>query len=85
MYGVYVTEQLPEERVQVVELKVPRVEAWPPKVTVPIGLLNPPESVSVTVAVQVLGLPAPTELGEHVTEVAVLLRYACPSKGISCE
>jgi hypothetical protein len=60
--------------VQLVELNVPSESAWPPNATVPIGLLNEPESVSVTVAVQVLGLPAPTELGEQITDVAVLRR-----------
>jgi len=71
---VYVTEQLPEERVQVVELKDPRVSAWPPNVTVPEGEANDPESVSVTVAVQVVGLPPPTGFGEQLTLVAVLRR-----------
>ncbi len=44
------------------------------KVTVPVGVTTVPAAdVSVTVAVQVVGVPTPTLLGEHVTLVVVVL------------
>lgn len=50
--GVQVTEQLPETRVQEVPEKVPPMLAL--KVTVPVGSIALPLSVSVAVAVQVV-------------------------------
>jgi hypothetical protein len=42
------------------------------KLTVPpVGVLGVPESVSVTMAVQVVALPTDTEDGEHATDVDV--------------
>jgi hypothetical protein len=67
-----------------VALKVPSDAAWPENDTVPVGVSTVPlPSVSVTVAVQVVGEPEPTEEGEHETLVAALRRYACPWKGIN--
>ena len=71
--GVYVTEQvaeLPEpERVQLVALKVPAPLLV--KLTVPVGVVFVPTSVSVTVAVQVVGCPTTTDDGEQLTPVVV--------------
>ena len=71
--GVYVTEQLPKNRVQVVELKDPFPPGWPEKVTTPPGwaVLGTP-SVSRTLAVQVVALPANTDAGAQLTETSVL-------------
>ena len=41
------------------------------KVTAPVGVDAPLEDVSVTVAVQVVGVPTWTDPGEHVTVVEV--------------
>ncbi len=64
------TEQLPETRVQVAELKVP--EALLLKVIVPVGVMVAPLEVSVTVAVQVLG--ALTTSGEEQLTLVVVER-----------
>ena len=76
--GVNVREQLeagevPATSEHVVALNVPPPD-WP-KVTVPVGetLVTPaPVWLSVTVAVQVVAVPAVTELGEQVTDVVVV-------------
>ena len=67
--GVNVTEQLPDDRVQVVELNEPAgpVSA---NVTVPVGVVVDPVDVSVTVAVQVEAWFTTTEEGEQLTTVA---------------
>ena len=59
--AVKVTEQLPETRVQVVELKDP---AGPVSVnvTVPVGVVTVPADVSVTVAVHDEATPTTTGL-----------------------
>lgn len=64
--GVYVTEQLPAERVHVAEEKDPP-ETLALKLTVPVGITCVPGPRSITVTVQVV-LPRRTELGLHVTE-----------------
>ncbi len=51
--GVYVTEQLPDARVQKVALNVPVPLLL--KLTVPVGVIFEPEEESETVAVQVEG------------------------------
>ncbi len=66
------TEQLPETRVQVAELKVP--EALLLKVTVPLGVVAVPAEMSETVAVQVAG--AFTASGEEQLTPAELERFA---------
>lgn len=68
-FGVYVTEQLPELSVQVVELKLP--EPLLLKVRVPVGVTLVPEEVSTTVAVQVVGAFTTTGLVEQLTLVEV--------------
>jgi hypothetical protein len=72
--GVYVTLQLPADRVQLVELNVPVL--FVVNGTVPVGVTAPVPEESATVAVQVVGnvLPAspiPTEDGLHETVVVV--------------
>src|SRR2546426_12841317 len=72
--GVYVTEQLLElpepERPQFAALlKVPAPLLV--KLTVPVGVVFVPTSVSVTVAVQVVGGPRTTVDGEQLTPVVV--------------
>jgi hypothetical protein len=69
--GVKVTLQVPEDRVQLVALKVPVLLLV--KVTVPVGVTAPVPEESATVAVQVLADPVPTEDGEQAT-VVVLAR-----------
>jgi hypothetical protein len=64
-----VTLQLPEAKVQVVELKVP-VELLL-KVTVPVGVIAPVPDESATVAVQVDATLLPTLAGEHATVVVL--------------
>ena len=70
--GVYVTEQLAAaplpERVQLVGLKVPVPLLV--KLTVPVGVVGE-AVVSVTVAVQVVGLPTETVYGVQLTLVLV--------------
>ena len=67
--GVYVTLQVPDARVQLVALKVPVLPVV--KVTVPVGVTAPVPELSVTVAVQVVGVLSNTLAGEHDTEVAL--------------
>ena len=73
--GVYVTEQLdelppPATRLQLVGLKAPL--PLDVKVTAPVGFDFMPESLSVTVAVQVVGLPTAMLVGEQLTLVLVV-------------
>jgi hypothetical protein len=50
----------------------PKLPAWSTeKLTVPVGVLVTPASVSVTVAMQVVVWPATTGLGEQLTAVEV--------------
>ena len=68
--GVKVTEQLPELRLQLVELNDPVADPAAVKLTVLVGVLEvPEEAVSVTVAVHVEPLFARTEEGEQFTAV----------------
>jgi len=55
--------------VQVVELKVPA--SLLVQLTVPVGVVFVPTSVSVTVAVQVVDVPSGTAVGEQLTLVLV--------------
>lgn len=72
VWGVKVTEQLPELRLQLVELNVPVAVPADVKLTVLTGVLGLPEdAVSVTVAVQVEPLFTRTEEGEQLTPVEV--------------
>ena len=68
--GVYVTKQLPLLSEQSPALKLPYS---PPllHVIVPVGVLDVPGLVSVTVAVQVVESPKLTELGVQETPVVV--------------
>jgi hypothetical protein len=66
-----VTLQLPEARVQVVELNVP-VELVV-KVTVPVGATAPAPEESATVAVHVEATLSRTLAGEQATVVVVVL------------
>jgi hypothetical protein len=71
---VYVTLQLPADRVQVVELNVPVL--FVVNVPVPVGVTAPVPEESTTVAVQLVGngllaSPMPTEGGLHETVVVV--------------
>src|SRR6267143_1809106 len=74
--GLYVTAQLLSPavavaaRVQVVELKLPALLLV--QVTVPLGVVFVPTSVSVTVAVHVDEPPAGTLAGEQLTPVEVV-------------
>jgi len=65
---VYVTLQVPAERVQVVDEKVPVLLVV--KVTVPVGTIAPVPDASATVTVQVVAAPVFTEAGEQETLVA---------------
>jgi hypothetical protein len=72
---VYVTEQVPETSVHVVALKPPDDAACPENITVPVGVsafFSP--SLSLTVAVQVVGVFCATVEGEQFTVVAALRR-----------
>lgn len=72
MCGVKITEQLPELRLQLVELNVPVADPAEVKLTVLIGVLEvPEEAVSVTVAVQVEPVLTRTDEGEQLTAVDV--------------
>jgi hypothetical protein len=62
-----VTLQVPEARVQVVELNVPVLLVV--KVTVPVGVTAPVPEASATVAVQVLAVLSRTLAGEQATAV----------------
>lgn len=74
------TLQLPAERVQLVELKLPVL--FEVKVTMPVGVIAPVPEVSVTVTVQVEGAPVLTLAGAHVNPVLedliVDARVNCP-------
>ena len=72
--GAYVTEHDPDERVQVVELKVPVLSVV--KVTVPVGVTAVPGLVSVTVARQVVERPMTTVAGVQTIVVEVARRVA---------
>jgi len=65
--GVYVTLQLPDARVQVVELNVPVLLVV--NVTVPVGVVPPVPEASATVEVQVLAVLSSTLAGLHATVV----------------
>lgn len=65
--GVNVTEQLPDTRVQEIELNDPEGPVSE-KVTVPVGVVGPVD-VSVTVAVQLEAWLTMIELGEQLTLV----------------
>ena len=65
---MYVTLQVPAERVQVVDEKVPVLLVV--KVTVPVGTIAPVPDASATVTVQVVAAPVFTEAGEQETLVA---------------
>ena len=71
--GVNVTEQLPDDREQEVELNEPTgpVSA---NVTVPVGVIGETVEVSLTVAVQVEAWFTITEEGEQLTTVADVCR-----------
>jgi hypothetical protein len=69
-----VTEQLPDERVQVVELKVPELSDV--KAMVPVGVTAVPPLVSLTAAVQVVAALTASEAGEHERVVEVVLFMA---------
>jgi len=72
--GVKVTEQLPEDRVQLAGENVPVTFAS--KLTVPVGSTAVPLSVSVTVAVQVVPVPGRVEAGTQSTETETDLTVA---------
>ncbi len=67
--GVNVTEQLPDDRVQVFELNEPAGPVLA-KVTVPVGVIGEIVDVSLTVAVQVEAWFAISVEGEQLTAVA---------------
>jgi len=67
--GVYVTLHVPEDRVQLVALKVPVLLLV--NVTVPVGVLEPAPAESATVTVQVVVPPELTVAGLHETVVVV--------------
>jgi len=66
---VNVTLQLPEDRVQVAELKVPVLLEV--NVTVPVGVTPPAPEASATVAVQVEAVFSATLAGRHATVVVL--------------
>ena len=66
------TEQLPEIKVQVVELNVPEEAGESLKVTVPAGVKVVPGLESVIVTVQVVGAPTGSGKGEHNIDVVLL-------------
>ena len=53
LVGLYVTEQLPELRLQLAGLNMPVAVPADVKLTVPVGILGVPVALSVTVTVQV--------------------------------
>ncbi len=63
------TEQLPELRVQVVELNVPEEVGESLKVTVPVGVKVVPGLESLIVAVHVPGAPTASGNGVHISDV----------------
>ena len=71
-FGVKVTEQLAELPVPLsVQLAAEKVPPLFVKLTVPVGVVATPGVVSVTVAVQLVGLPTGTEAGAQLTVVVV--------------
>ena len=71
-FGVKVTEQLAELPVPLsVQLEAEKVPPLFVKLTVPLGVMAVAGPVSVTVAVQLVGLPTGTEAGEQLTVVVV--------------
>lgn len=72
--GVNVTEQDPDDSVQVAELKLPSPVGDALKVTVPVGVVDPVPLVSVTVTVQVEAWLITTDEVQD-TVVLVLLRF----------
>ena len=76
--GVKVTEQLPDERLQIMGENVP--VKFASKLTVPVGSLAVPLSESVTVAVQVVLAPGRVEVGAHSTETETDLDVAVTVK-----
>jgi len=71
-FGVKVTEQLAELPVPLsVQLAAEKVPPLFVKLTVPVGVVATPGVVSVTVAVQLVGLPTGTEAGVQLTLVVV--------------
>jgi hypothetical protein len=76
---------VPKEIVHDVELKVPSPVAGPEKVTMPEGGADfGKPSVSRTVAVHVVGVPAANAVGEQLTRAEELRTYCWPWKGMSC-
>ena len=71
LVGVKVTEQLPTDRLQLADGKVPVAVPDEVNLTVPTGVLAVPEAVSVRVAVQVEPLFVTTEEGAQLTVVDV--------------
>ncbi len=69
---MYVTEQLPPVKVQVVELKVPEDAGESLNVTVPDSVNVAPGLESVIVTVQVVGAPTGSGNGEHSNDVVLL-------------
>jgi hypothetical protein len=77
--GVYVTEQLPDTRVQDVGLNEP-AEPVSANVTVPVGVVTDPVEVSITVAVQVEASFTTPEGGEQLTLVEDV---CCPTRTLT--
>ena len=78
MFGVYVTWQVPDERVQdAAGLKVPDDAGDCVKVTVPAGVEVVPAEVSETVATQLVGVFGTAEEGVQTTVVELVLWVAC--------
>jgi hypothetical protein len=77
--GVYVTEHeavpvvVPATRVQGEPVNEPRVPASLVKLTVPLGVIDVPTSLSVTVAVHVVAVFTATDDGLQVIVVVVVL------------
>ena len=69
---MYVTEQLPPVKVQVVELKVPEDAGESLNVTVPDSVNVVPGLESVIVTVQVVGAPTGSGNGEQSNDVVLL-------------
>ncbi len=74
--GVYVTEQVPDapplsERVHEAEVGVKLPRSMLLKVTMPDGVTGEPKSLSVTVAVHVVGVLIDSEDGLQLSEVVV--------------
>lgn len=69
--GVNVTEQLPENKLQLVGLKDPLAVPAFVNMTVPVGVVAVPDAVSVTVVVHVEPLFVTTDDGAQLTVVEV--------------